>query len=522
MLEHWFGFGKGVAKYLTDRRSDLTWNVIVREQAEADRKRMFPLEGQTHEEKTEGPMLKFRGKHPLSNVAIPHFLIEKFPSEWRALKEKRLEAFGHGGTWEENGAYTVFKVTGEAGAIPTHAGELGSYLGVQPSRPPPAIYKTCTRPSNEWFEYQQRTDGWKEVSQKVTNNIMKKYLYDHGLTVGGTKATLISRIGQHLLNKYGAPLEEAAAAALRVPKAYETDAEMTERTTANDQGVDENAGADGDGSSESPDPVDAASRNPNDAPPREQRDTTADTINDTSILTVRLVVPDAPTTATPTQGHTLEGLRAGVQPHPYFPPAVPWPGAPSARRETRFAYRVIDLGVPEGDIVPSAGSNSLSERDFSTRLVSHVKGDTPSVWISASLDLNWALFFACKSILIRGNARAKIVEIDLEKIDTIVDISLPAKALARELPNYWATCAWSASEILLPHVPADALSGSAWQLDEHSRIGGAILSIRGNDHEKKGVVIKKFGRYELWKEYFDGKYPNETRLANALKALEIN
>ena len=114
-----------------------------------------------------------------------------------------------------------------------------------------------------------------------------------------------------------------------------------------------------------------------------------------------------------------------------------------------------------------------------------------------------------------------IAEIDLEKISTIVNLSLPSRATAMRLPAYWGVCAWSASEVLVPRVPADALTGSAWQLDDHSRVGGAILPIRGDDHEKKGVVIKKFGRYELWKEYFDGKYPNETRLANALKALEL-
>jgi hypothetical protein len=503
VLEHWLGFGKGVSKDLSDRRTDLTWNVVMREQAEQERKMMLPADGQHHEDKTEGPMIKFRKNQPLTNVAIPKFLIDKYPVEWGAFKEKRLEAFGHGGAWTTTDGYTVFTVTGAACAVPAHAAKIGAYLGVQPNRPAPALYKTCARPPDEWFQYQQRTGGWSEAGPLLTNGTLKKYLWDHGQGISGTKAVLVRRIGKHLVNTYGEPLEAAAADALTTPAQWGGGA----MDTGNDDGVDDSAGHQDEAASEEVPAGDL-------------------TTQGEIILTLRLGPPaTAPAASTPTAPaafHTLGRLREETEAHKYLPPDVAWPNAASSRRETRFAYRVIDLSrdAPVGEMNPIE-ENLLSEYHLNECVVEHVKGHKPSPWISLTLDLTWALFFATKSILLQANTRAVIVEIDLEKISTIVNLSLPSRATAMRLPAYWGVCAWSASEVLVPRVPADALTGSAWQLDDHSRVGGTILSIRGNDHEKKGVVIKKFGRYELWKEYFDGKYPNETRLANALKALEL-
>ena len=75
-------------------------------------------------------------------------------------------------------------------------------------------------------------------------------------------------------------------------------------------------------------------------------------------------------------------------------------------------------------------------------------------------------------------------------------------------------------------MPAGALiTGSVWEewelgeSDEQTRVGGSVLGIRGNDHEKRGVVINlQEVRRAVWtleEEMFDGRFSNETRLANA-------
>ena len=134
--------------------------------------------------------------------------------------------------------------------------------------------------------------------------------------------------------------------------------------------------------------------------------------------------------------------------------------------------------------------------------------------VSLSTSPHWPLFFAAKSIRIKGKRRALIVGIDIEKltgkvINCTTEESCVRVGIRGCTPRNWEK---SAGEVLVARVEAEAIVASEmYCLDPLSPHGQILLDVEGKDRETDPSTgaIQKFGCFSEWMKAFDAQYPED-------------
>ena len=199
--------------------------------------------------------------------------------------------------------------------------------------------------------------------------------------------------------------------------------------------------------------------------------------------------------------------------------------------EKEEAYRVLEMEGGNGNWKPDSPHSGCQARATAPAPVSdaagrgeqlraatqrHILGKhTDESWLlSLSLKLEWAIFFAIKSIRERGKKAALIITIDLSKLgeQTIVNCSSQETATAVGITS-WSARAWcsSAREVLVEKVPPESIKGDGLLcIDSSSTHGQSLLSIEGKDRETDLSTneITRYGCFSEWLKAFDAKYPD--------------
>jgi hypothetical protein len=157
----------------------------------------------------------------------------------------------------------------------------------------------------------------------------------------------------------------------------------------------------------------------------------------------------------------------------------------------------------------------------------HITGQASSPFVSVTIDMVWMLYFATKSILLKQETKAVMVEVDLEAYEArvpnkLVDLSTYRSLIANGLSLWedrgiWAT---RASEVLTCGIVNGDLTGQVWVLDKNTDSGRELLELAGSDREvNSDGSLNKFGSFLPWFNAFHERYSTagERKLFSALQ-----
>lgn len=147
-----------------------------------------------------------------------------------------------------------------------------------------------------------------------------------------------------------------------------------------------------------------------------------------------------------------------------------------------------------------------SEESDGTKVLADVRTQVTSGhyrFQSLTLDKDWAVFSAVKSVLQGMQAGGMIVEVDLTKVGHIYNVSTEEAGLVFSLDALALNQCWCSSEILVSTLTDDALTGQGWLISAASDAGREVINIRGKDRILNADgSIRIFGRFGLWREAF--------------------
>jgi len=228
--------------------------------------------------------------------------------------------------------------------------------------------------------------------------------------------------------------------------------------------------------------------------------------------------------------NSLKELRSGFDclkngkrvPHHYV----------SDRLYKRYAGRVISVAngdSPDEGCPPRATEVPwpTAEAAFTLLKQRNLAGQPESQFVSITIDMVWMLYFAAKSILVKKQQNAIMVEIDLEAYDKrkpnkLLDLSTYRSATANGLSLWGEKGLWAtgASEVLTCGIDALDLTGQYWCLDRNTDAGLELLELAGSDREINGDgSVKVFGCFLQWFNAYHAKYSKagEKKLFDALR-----
>ena len=131
--------------------------------------------------------------------------------------------------------------------------------------------------------------------------------------------------------------------------------------------------------------------------------------------------------------------------------------------------------------------------------VLHCARGPDATLVEATIDFWYCLWEASKNIVERSYTVARVVEVDLKKVDRcIINLSEVSTAQAAGLDIKSAeTSAWK-SAIALSHVTASALTGRKWCVDavaareqrDQRKVANLLGNVRANDAQWHGYTLK--------------------------------
>lgn len=169
---------------------------------------------------------------------------------------------------------------------------------------------------------------------------------------------------------------------------------------------------------------------------------------------------------------------------------------------------------------------SVDASDLILEVQKKVKGDCESCFVSLTLDVSWAVWFACRKIKENQVTRAVIIEVDLRQLcEPIVDVSNLDGGSLNGLSGELLASAVSASELLVCDVNNDAITGRQWLVDPRTTAGETAMKIKGGDEcvDASGSLV--LGCYSRWLHDSGGYHElffTKAKETKFLKSLEMD
>ena len=211
----------------------------------------------------------------------------------------------------------------------------------------------------------------------------------------------------------------------------------------------------------------------------------------------------------PCAGHTLNELRTSID------------------SAISFCWRCFDIerdSLQEGCQVKAAKPRDLTSIEIGEEASNHILGQSKNPWlISLSTNILWCLYFSCKLVMMEKKKIAVVGEVNLEKLKDklIVDAtSIEAAKKSGVVGGKARAFSECASEILVPGVPACALTKRILVISPNTIAGRSLMDIEGKDRERdnSGAIIS-FGSFPQWQSSFDAVFPTEREVQQLLSSL---
>jgi|GEM_PF-6053815 hypothetical protein len=171
---------------------------------------------------------------------------------------------------------------------------------------------------------------------------------------------------------------------------------------------------------------------------------------------------------------------------------------------------------------------SLRDQDIHAAATRHILGQDPehSWLVSLSKNFVWCLYFATKSVVMRGLPFAVICEIHLSKTrdPMVIDVSSLSSAaragVVEGKARAWSACA---NEVLVDIVASCAMAREyAWVVSPNSDSGMKLLDIKGKDqHRAISGKILAFGSFPEWRRSFDAAFPTDIEVQGLVRGLRV-
>ena len=191
-----------------------------------------------------------------------------------------------------------------------------------------------------------------------------------------------------------------------------------------------------------------------------------------------------------------------------------WRRKRRAGLQTRRAMAVVPVPTPP----PPAADAAARAGQLCFASQRHILGKhAKESWLlSLSLKLEWAIFFAIKSIRLKLKKKALIIAIDVQELgddQLIINCSSQESTKAVGI-RAWTARVWgsSAREVLVESVPGASIKDERLMcLDPTTTHGQTLLNIEGKDRETDICTgeITKFGCFSEWLKAFEARFPDE-------------
>ena len=179
--------------------------------------------------------------------------------------------------------------------------------------------------------------------------------------------------------------------------------------------------------------------------------------------------------------HNLSALRNDYSPYTTGFPWREFHGADFNRGKVQHAYIVAFDESYLLEFKPD------TEWDESQSVLHCVRGPDATL-VEAIIDLRYCLWEASKNIVERSYTVARVVEVDLKKVDgCIINLSTVSSAQAAGLGIKSAETPALKSAIALSHVTATALTGRKWCVD-------AVAAREQRDQRKVANILGTYVR----------------------------
>ena len=160
-----------------------------------------------------------------------------------------------------------------------------------------------------------------------------------------------------------------------------------------------------------------------------------------------------------------------------------------------------------------------------TEVRRQVAGGEITSLISITLDIRWAIWYACQGINQHKRKRAVIFEILMTDLtEPIISLCSESSCQHNGLSGTLLTSAVSASELCVYELCESAFTGKSWVIDPRTDIGKFAIDLKGGDEYIDINGEQVYGTYHRWlhdEGGFHSRFHTDAKERGFLKKIEL-